>query len=137
MCARERFSKSRRRDGGGPTPLGEVLSRALGDLGLAERLQQARVVLDWPRTVGGEIARHTRASGLRRGVLSVQVRTPAWAAQLAFLKADLIARLNRRAQAELVRDIHWLVGDWPHPSGRRLLRRAPRPRLRVRSRPKG
>lgn len=137
MCAREKFSKSRRREAGDPAPLGAALTRALGELGLAQRLQQVRVVRDWPEIVGGEIARQTRASSLRRGVLRVHVRTPAWAAQLSFLKAELVARLNRRAQADLVHDIHWSVGDWPNRSGRRLVRRPPQPRLRVRPRPRG
>lgn len=137
MCAREKSSRQPRRDGRGPAPLGTALSEALRQLGLVQRLQQARVVLDWPDTVGREIARHTRACSLRRGVLSVQVRTPAWAAQLAFFKADLIARLNQRAQAQIVQDIHWLVGDWPKRPGRRLARRPPLTGLRLRRRPKG
>ncbi len=132
MCARERSPKQRRTDGRGPAALGVVLAKALGDLGLEPRLRQAKVILDWPETVGKEIARHTRACNIRRGVLSVAVRTSAWAAQLAFLKAELVSRLNERAQAPIVHDIHWLVGNWPKRRGPRLVRRPLATPLRVR-----
>jgi predicted nucleic acid-binding Zn ribbon protein len=48
----------------------------------------------WPELVGEGIAEHTRPRALRDGTLWVAVDDPAWATQLRWLEADLLARLG-------------------------------------------
>ena len=48
----------------------------------------------WETIVGEEIAQHAEPRSLRDGVLVLVVDQPAWAAQLRYLAADLLARLQ-------------------------------------------
>lgn len=51
---------------------------------------------DWEGIVGARIAAHTTPRSLKDGVLSVDVDDPAWASQLGFMEAELIARMDGR-----------------------------------------
>jgi predicted nucleic acid-binding Zn ribbon protein len=52
------------------------------------------VFASWPDMVGESVAQHSRPRSLRDGVLVVAVDEPAWATQLRWLEADLLARLE-------------------------------------------
>lgn len=97
-------------------PLGQALEQLINKLGLAHRVKQQSALVYWEETVGREIGRNTKPAALRRGVLFVWVRDSAWAAQLAFLKGELIERLNARVGERVVQDIHWLVKAWEVPN---------------------
>lgn len=92
------------------------MEQLIARLGLSHRLKQESALLCWEETVGREINRYTRPAAIRRGVLFVWVRDSAWAAQLAFMKAQLIERLNARLGERVVQDIHWLVKAWEEPN---------------------
>jgi len=86
-----------------------VLSRVLRQLGLESELKGWRAVENWGELVGPRLARHTRAIGFRQGTLRVEVEGSAWMHELGFLKRDLIRRLNRHLEAELVRDLRFYL----------------------------
>jgi len=86
-----------------------ALSRALRRCGLEGELRGWQAVDDWPRLVGERVSRHTRAVGFRHGTLRVEVEGAAWMHELGFLKRDLIRRLNRHLEAELVRDLRFYL----------------------------
>lgn len=92
--------------------LGPILGRLVGNLGLRMRLQQEAALIHWAGVVGPQLARHTRALEIKRGVLHVQVRNSAWANQLAYLETDILARLNAAIGSQAVKDIRWVVGSW-------------------------
>lgn len=94
----------------------------VGSLGLKKRVMQESALLYWEEAVGREINRHTKPAALRNGVLFVWVRNSSWAAQLAFLKGELMERLNARIGEPVVQDIHWLVRSWEE-AGRPLTRK--------------
>jgi predicted nucleic acid-binding Zn ribbon protein len=48
----------------------------------------------WEQVVGTEVAAHAEPRSLRDGVLVIAVDQPAWATQLRFLGADLLARVR-------------------------------------------
>ena len=48
----------------------------------------------WEEVVGAEVAAHAEPRSLRDGVLVIAVDQPAWATQLRFLGADLLARVR-------------------------------------------
>ena len=77
--------------GGRPDPraVGESVDRLAATLGIDSRL-----LTRWPELVGDALAERTRPRSLRGGTLVVAVDDPAWAAQLRWLEADLVARLN-------------------------------------------
>jgi predicted nucleic acid-binding Zn ribbon protein len=71
-----------------PRAVGDSLDRVASSLGLAPAL-----LTRWPEFVGESVAEHARPRSLRDGTLVVAVDDPAWATQLRWLEADLVARL--------------------------------------------
>lgn len=93
--------------------LGEVLRAAVARMGLDARLRAEMAPLVWPDVVGPEVARRTRPTHVRDGILFVVTRTSSWAQELTFLKPHLLAGLNARLGAEVIRDIRFRSGAWP------------------------
>jgi predicted nucleic acid-binding Zn ribbon protein len=77
-----------------PRRVGESLDRVAASLGVPRASTLAGVFATWPDLVGESVAQHSRPRSLREGVLVVAVDEPAWATQLRWLEADLIARLD-------------------------------------------
>jgi len=76
-----------------PRPVGESLDRVASSLGVDRAATLAGVFASWEEMVGASVAQHTRPRSLREGTLVVTVDEPAWATQLRWLEADLLARL--------------------------------------------
>ncbi len=81
------------------------LSRA----GLRERLQQTRVLDDWPGLVGGQIAKVTTPEGVTQdGTLFVRVASAAWMQELQLMTPTVLARLREGGRP--VKRIVWRAG---------------------------
>ena len=80
-------------DGPEPTRVGASLDRVAHALGVTRASTLSGVFASWPDMVGESVAQHTRPRSLRDGTLVVSVDEPAWATQLRWLEADLLARL--------------------------------------------
>jgi predicted nucleic acid-binding Zn ribbon protein len=94
-----------------PEPIGQVLADVLRERGLSERVEQARVVDEWPALVGAQIAGVTEPLSVTSdGVLFVAVRTHAWMTELSLLEPELVERLNRSGTTPVrVRKIRWVL----------------------------
>jgi predicted nucleic acid-binding Zn ribbon protein len=57
----------------GPESLAEILSRLFLQRGWGRRQEQARIEEAWGRVAGPELAKKTRVSAFRRGVLEIEV----------------------------------------------------------------
>jgi hypothetical protein len=62
----------------------------------------------WASVVGPEVARHSRPVESRSGVLRVAVESGVWAAQISFLRSDILGRLNAASGARL-RELRFVV----------------------------
>ena len=93
---------------GKPQRIGDTLKHVLGAAGLADRVEQAQVIPEWPALVGKQIAAVTEPHHIARdGTLFVAVRTNAWMSELSLMEPQLMKALNARAgRARIVR-IHW------------------------------
>lgn len=78
---------------GDPRPVSESLGRLAADLGVPDPHLLNQVFCHWEAIVGAELARHARPLALHGKVLVVGVDQPAWAAQLGYLKGELVARV--------------------------------------------
>ena len=89
---------------GGPPPRRiaaslDAVARNLGGAGgpaLVDLLQR------WPEVVGEALAAHCRPLSLRAGTLTIAADEPAWGAQLRWLEADLLRRLDEALGAGTV-----------------------------------
>jgi predicted nucleic acid-binding Zn ribbon protein len=76
-----------------PTPLAEVVDRLVSGWGAASADTTRTVFGDWDDIVGPQLAGRTKPRTLRQGTLTIAVSDPAWATQLRFLEAELVARI--------------------------------------------
>ena len=94
-----------------PAALGEVLSGLLEQSGLAERVEQAALLPEWPELVGPQIAAVTEPRSVSAdGTLWVAVRTHAWMAELSLLEPELLRKLAARPLRSPIRRIRWRLG---------------------------
>ncbi|MGQ0639956.1 MAG: DciA family protein [Gemmatimonadaceae bacterium] len=91
-----------------PERVDHVLGRVLQQHGIAARLEQGRVVQEWPTLVGNHIASVTRAEVVSaKSVLIVSVKTHAWMSELALLEREILATINRTTPHNPILKIHW------------------------------
>jgi predicted nucleic acid-binding Zn ribbon protein len=75
--------------------LGDILSRVLEQSGIAERVEQAAVIPEWPRLVGPTIAAVTEPQSIAAdGTLFVAVKTHSWMTELSLMEPELLRALN-------------------------------------------
>lgn len=93
-----------------PESLGHLVASFLGESGLAERVDQAAIIPDWPKLVGPQIAKVTTPQSISaNGTLFVQVTTNAWMMELSLLEPELLRSLNGDPKRVPVRRIRWLL----------------------------
>ena len=99
------MSDERRRK---PAALGDVLAGLLEQSGLAERVEQAALLPEWPELVGPQIAAVTEPRSVSAdGTLWVAVRTHAWMTELSLLEPELLRKLASRPLRAPIRRIRW------------------------------
>jgi len=74
--------------------MAEALERVLRGWGTGSPATTRSLFADWEDIVGEPLASHVRPRSLRRGTLVVAVTDAAWATQLRFLEAELVARIR-------------------------------------------
>jgi predicted nucleic acid-binding Zn ribbon protein len=86
-----------------------ILPGLIRTLGLEARMTGWRAVSEWPALAGESLARRSRATGFRDGVLTVEVEGSAWMHELGFLKRELVQRANQHLGAEVVRELRFVL----------------------------
>src|SRR5437016_5557097 len=93
-----------------PEPIGNVLAGLLGDRGLAQRVEQATIIPDWPKLVGRQIAAVTEPQSITaQGTLFVRVKTNAWMTELSLLEPELLRSLNAKPGRQPIKRIRWML----------------------------
>jgi len=92
-----------------PEPIGSIVASWLGSSGLADRVDQAAVIPEWPRLVGPQIAAVTTPQSITaNGTLFVRVTTNAWMNELSLLEPELLRSLNSSDRVP-IRRIRWVL----------------------------
>lgn len=116
--ARPRKRRRRR----APEDAREALVAALDSLGLSDQVRRIKIAAVWAEAVGHRVAKRSEPHAFNRGVLTVRVQTAAWQNELSYLKADLIAALNKALGTPWVKDIKLIAGAVrPRPNALRTL----------------
>jgi predicted nucleic acid-binding Zn ribbon protein len=93
-----------------PEAIGKIVADFLGERGLAQRVDQAGVIPEWPSLVGPQIASVTSPQSITaNGTLFVNVTTNAWMNELSMLEPELLRSLNAKPDRTPVRRIRWLL----------------------------
>ena len=93
-----------------PSSVGDVLAGVLRDSGIAERVEQARLIPEWPALVGAQIAAVTEPTSIAAdGTMFVRVTTNAWMNELSLMEPELLRALNATEGRAPVKRIRWLL----------------------------
>lgn len=93
-----------------PSAVGDVLAALLKESGLAERVDQAALVPEWPSLVGPQIAAVTEPTSITAdGTMFVLVTTNAWMNELSLMEPELLRALNAKEGRTGVKRIRWLL----------------------------
>jgi predicted nucleic acid-binding Zn ribbon protein len=107
----------------------QLLAGLFRRLGLVEQARAWRAMASWARAAGPRLAKHTRAEQLRNKTLVVRVSSSAWANELSFIKAELLAKLRALPGGDVVQDLRFSVGplgdapSWEEPAEAKAGRR--------------
>jgi predicted nucleic acid-binding Zn ribbon protein len=107
--AEEHFRRYRRRE---PQVLsaGDLLSRLIAQRGFTQERFQQDLQDAWQRAIGPALAGKTQATLIRRGALEVLVESSPAMQQLAFLKNDLLKKIQTALPEAQIRSIRFKVG---------------------------
>ena len=93
-----------------PSVLGDVLAGVLRQSGIAERVEQAGLIPEWPSLVGAQIAAVTEPTSISAdGTMFVMVTTNAWMNELSLMEPELLRALNAKPGRTPVKRIRWLL----------------------------
>ena len=93
-----------------PERVANVVADFLAQRGLADRVEQAGIIPEWPRLVGDQIAAVTDPQSISaNGTLFVAVTTNAWMNELSLLEPELLRSLNTHAERVPIKRIRWLL----------------------------
>ncbi len=99
------------RRGGDAEVVGDILARVMRDVNPAPRRRRRGVQDAWARAAGPELAEEARPTTLRRGVLTVEVRSNALLHELqCFRKEELLARLLQEDASGRVTGLRFRLG---------------------------
>ena len=88
--------------------LAELVARFLRRSGIEGRIQQSKVLDEWPALVGAEIAAVTRPLSVSEdGTLFVAVRSHAWMSELTMMERELLESVNRAAGERPILRLRW------------------------------
>jgi predicted nucleic acid-binding Zn ribbon protein len=87
----------------------DSLERVARRMGAPRPAVAAVVFSRWEELVGADIAAHSKPLSLKEGVLVLAVDHPAWAAQLAYMTAEILERIAGAAGPGAVGEIRLRV----------------------------
>jgi predicted nucleic acid-binding Zn ribbon protein len=83
----------------------EALNGVFGTLESGTRLRESLALAYWADIVGPQAAAASEAETVRDGILVVRTKSSVWSHELTFLKAHILAELNRRLGRPLIKDV--------------------------------
>lgn len=97
-----------KRPPGKPQKMSDVLASFMSTTKAGGRVDQARVVPEWPSLVGEQISAVTEPIMITRdGTLFVAVKTSSWMSELSLMEPQLLIAINAGRTAGKVAKIHW------------------------------
>ena len=85
--------------------VGAAIKEWLRAQGLEDKVQEHSVPGYWPEVVGEAVARHAKVERIENGRLFVSVESASWRTEIMLRREDILARLNERLGAEIIKEI--------------------------------
>ncbi|MHB1001034.1 MAG: DUF721 domain-containing protein [Armatimonadota bacterium] len=90
--------------------LGSLLSNMLHNSDIDRKLKEHTCLLVWDEVVGEQVSGAAQPDKVIDGMLFVMTKSPVWANELQFYKADMISKLNSRVGGTVIKDIIFKAG---------------------------
>lgn len=103
----------------GPVGVSRTVFRALVRPGQADALREHMAPFAWKAVVSPVIGNATKALHVSNGILTVAVKSSAWATELSMQKQDLLVKVNRYltgSAKKSVNDIRFVNQPWTEPA---------------------
>ncbi len=91
------------------TPLKKILEGVLKEQDFVGDPEAYKVFLQWSEIVGLKVAAHTQPARLTNKVLYVEVDDHLWLAQLKYMKADMLRRIDRAIRPGVFTDLKFFL----------------------------
>jgi len=88
--------------------ISSVLKKISQDYGLEKRINEQRLLTEWPALVGDPIGRVSRPERIFEGTLYLRLGNAVWRTELLFQKAALIQRVNNLLGGQVIKDIKFM-----------------------------
>lgn len=92
----KRNSNGDRTDWDAPATFGQGIAELLAARGWDGELAVARVLAEWPQTVGPDVSANSTPVSLTNGTLTLKAESTAWATQLRLLNRELLEKIAER-----------------------------------------
>ncbi len=88
----------------------KILDSIVQSMGLEKKLEENKALLLWEDVVGRNIAMHTKPIKIKGSRLFVSADSASWRNELAFLRPEIIRKLNAMAGKVVVEEIVFVAG---------------------------
>lgn len=88
-----------------PEPIDKVLGSFFSKFGIADGLKQQQAMIVWSEVVGPTISKVSEPVRIEHGQLYVEIENNTWRHELVYYKRQIINRLNKKLESEIVKDI--------------------------------
>ncbi|MBT3937637.1 MAG: DUF721 domain-containing protein [Candidatus Marinimicrobia bacterium] len=88
--------------------LGSALEKFLKTSGLEKGVSQQQAIIIWNDIVGDAVGKNTEAESVEHGVIKVRVSNSTWRQELQFKKKEIIEKLNKELEQNIIKDIIFL-----------------------------
>lgn len=92
-----------------PERTGDILQRVLRDLGLEDRIEEARLRDRWADVVGDAIASRCRPGRISDGILFIEVENNVWMQEMMFHRERLLRMIGERFPGLGIRGIRMSI----------------------------
>jgi len=93
-------------------PIGEILKSVFAGLESRNDLTKEDVEFFWKEWAGEDAFKHSKPTGLRKGVLTIRVDSSVWLQELVMKKRQLLKGLKTRLGKDRITEIHFKIGEF-------------------------
>ena len=76
--------------------VGDILPGVLSSIGMDEKMEEAKLLKEWPEIVGEAVARRSAPRCIIKGQLYIEVENSAWMQEIRFHQGKILERIKER-----------------------------------------
>lgn len=102
---------TRRRQAKRPEDIKGIISKVIGKLEKKGPDRREKLLRAWQKIAGGAAAAHSRPTGIKRKILTIETDSSTWLYSLSLKKNSILKDLRTELKKEEISDIRFRMGD--------------------------